>query len=505
MRDFVLETINKINCLLSNFFDFQPLPELMQGAGVAVLTLLVSFAIGIIIEHLKDRESNGNILDLHVALDHVWQFKLTVIYLLITVISPFLMSIDNIGMKSVIFLVWASGMYGLVQILFRLYKWVKNDRNDYRKSYLSTFTVNTESGTVPWASFWSSGQNSTDRFTEKEYFLIFSKQVGDLLGSLSAEQWQTAKHLLGSFIENIEKRNKTFLLVFPEFFPKILEWHYLVWHEQYSKFEKGGNRKMDIGTSVIEIDFLLDQIIKFLTKEALLGKSVGSFSYFDTLKEHFDKYKDSEIEGDQHRYLYLESIPIYEDLFESIPLSSESYTIWDSYFPIEWKVTASNLKTSTASRVWLHRYIQWSQSRIWKDREGWDKNLEEISAELFPEVEPMLWAKIYSFVFSPWSDSRVKNMVERPLNFGLAGRVVSGWGDDFDVQSGKLYEEYEKNSYTLAQQLFGNLYTEKNLNMWIEELRALSYPDQSDESRRRDYFVTIFTNLLEERLKNKHA
>jgi hypothetical protein len=415
------------------------------------------------------------------------------------------MSIDNIGMKSVIFLVWASGMYGLVQILFRLYKWVKNDRNDYRKSYLSTFTRNTESGTVPWASFWSSGQNSTDRFTEKEYFLIFSKQVGDLLGSLSAEQWQTAKHLLGSFIENIEKRNKTFLLVFPEFFPKILEWHYLVWHEQYSRFEKGGNRKTDIGTSIIEIDFLLDQIIKFLTKEALLGKSVGSFSYFDTLKEHFDKYKDSEIEGDQHRYLYLESIPIYEDLFESIPLSSESYTIWDSYFPIEWKVTASNLKTSTASRVWLHRYIQWSQSRIWKDREGWDKNLEEISAELFPEVEPMLWAQIYSFVFSPWSDSRVKNMVERPLNFGLAGRVVSGWGDDFDVQSGKLYEEYEKNSYTLAQQLFGNLYTEENLNIWIEELRTLSYLDQSDESRRRDYLVTIFTNLLEERLKNKHA
>jgi hypothetical protein len=485
---------------LNHFFDFQPLPELMQGAGVALLTLLVPFAIGIITEHLKDRESNGNILDLHIALDHIWQFKVTFIYLLITVISPLLMSVDNIGMKSVIFLVWLSGMYGLSQILFRLYKWVKNDRNEYRKSYLTTLNgKKMESGLIAWASLWSSEQYVVDRFVEKDFFSIFATQIEDLLDARSSDQWKSAKHLLGSFVENLEKRNKTFLLVFPEFFPKILEWHYLVWQEQYSKFAKRSEKKSDVTTSVVEIDFLLDQIIKFLTKEALLGKSVGSFSYFDTLKDHFAKYKDAEIVGDKHRYLYLESLPIYEDLFENIPKSSESYTIWDSFFPSDWKVTASNLKASTASRVWLHRYIQWSQSRLWKDEEGWDKNLEEISSELLPEVEPMLWAKIYSFVFRPWTGSRVKNMIEKPLKFGLSGRVVSGWGDDFDVKAEQLYKEYEKNTYALAIQLFGNLYTEENLNTWIKEMKALVYSEESDEVRRRDYFVTIFSNLLTER------
>ncbi|PIR60132.1 MAG: hypothetical protein COU68_03045, partial [Candidatus Pacebacteria bacterium CG10_big_fil_rev_8_21_14_0_10_45_6] len=97
----------KFICAIINFLEYPPLPELMQGAGIAVLTLLISFAIGIFIHHLGDGERKGNFLDLHVALDQVWLFKPSLFILLVVVISPFFMGVDSAGLRIIIFFVWA--------------------------------------------------------------------------------------------------------------------------------------------------------------------------------------------------------------------------------------------------------------------------------------------------------------------------------------------------------------------------------------------------------------
>ena len=299
---------NELRCLITDFLNFQPLPELMQGAGIAVLTLLVSFAIGIFIHHLGDGERKGNFLDLRVALDYVWKFKSSVILLLVIVISPFLMSIGSVIFKLIVFIVWAVAMVELLMLLFRLYEWVKGDKDDFRRKYLSYFPKTPRDNIVSWSDFWSTDRNAKTRFTEPEFFIPFSEQIDALLKSEKDNDWHTLLKLLDGFVAGIDNRNKTFLLIFPEYFPKVLEWHFVLWKRQYSQYVKditAEDRKVDAYT--FQVDDLIDRLIKYQTKEALLGATRHAHSYFKCFEDHVEKYKDEFIEGKKFPYLHSQS------------------------------------------------------------------------------------------------------------------------------------------------------------------------------------------------------
>lgn len=486
------------------FLNYDPLSQLMQGAGVAVLTLLISFAIGIFIHHLGDGERKNNFLDLHIALDYVWRFKQSVVLLLVVVITPFFMGVDSTTIQVIAFALWAIALAGLIFILLRLYAWVKGDKDDFRREYLSNFPKSPTDKIVTWSDFWSTDWNAQRRFTEPEFFVPFSREIDTLFRSEKKEDWQTLQKLLDGFVSKIENRNKVFLLVFPEFFPKVLEWHYLLWKKQYSEFAKDRQQtNVRIESHVFEVDQLVDSVIKFVTKEALVGKSGNAFSYFKTLETHVDKYQSELIVGDKHTYLYVEQLPIYEDCFSLVPKSQESYNIWEHYFPESWKITISNLEKNKISAVWYHRFLNWSQSRISGEKKEWDKDLEQISRELFPSVDPITWAKIYTFVIRPWSDSRVKSVIETGVNFGYAGRVISGWGDDFESNISKIYESELEATFDLAMYLFGNrIFTNNNLTNWLSELEQLDYPEDSDEYKRKQVWTGIF-RALKKRAENK--
>jgi hypothetical protein len=50
--------------------------------------------------------------------------------------------------------------------------------------------------------------------------------------------------------------------------------------------------------------------------------------------------------------------------------------------------------------------------------------------------------------------------------------------------------------------LFGRVFTKENLNEWISELNQLSYPEDSDESRRMQVWRGIFL-ALQKRVESK--
>lgn len=496
MKEYIFYQSQIIVFLLSKFFDFPPLSELMQGAGVAVLTLLVSFAIGIFIHHLGDGEKKGNFLDLHIALDYVWRFKQSVVLLVVVVITPFLMGVNNLVVQMITFLIWAIALIGLIQTLLRLYAWVKGDKDDFRKEYLSNFPKSPTDKIVTWGDFWSTDWNAQKRFTEPDFFVPFSKEIDSLMQSERKDDWQTLKKLLDGFVSKIENRNKVFLLVFPEFLPKILEWHFFLWKKQYSEYAKDKIRtNTRIDSHVFEVDQLIDTVIKFVTKEALVGGSGNAFSYFKTLETHVDKYQNELIEGEKHTYLYIEQIPMYEDCFNLIPQSQESYNIWEHYFPESWKVTISNLEKHKISNVWYRRFLDWSQSRLWKENNEWDKEMEELSKELFPSVDPITWAKIYTFVLRPWSGSRIKSIIERGINFGYAGRVISGNAEDVEASFSKIYKAEIEETIELALYLFGRVFTKENLTEWLTELESLEYAEDTDEFRRKQAWTGILRSL----------
>lgn len=471
---------------------------------MAILTLLISFAIGIFIHHLGDGERKGNFLDLHVALDYVWLFKPSLFILIIVVISPFFMGNENLNIKAFVFVLWALALIGLLWILLRLYAWVKGDKDDFRRKYLSDFPKSPRDKIVSWGDFWSTDTNVGSRFIEKDFFVPFSTEIDTLLRSDRNDDWKTLQKLLDGFVSKIQNRNKTFLLVFPEFFPKILEWHFILWKKQYSEFAKDeaqvSPRKTD--HHIFEVDQLVDSIINYVTKEALIGTSGNAFSYFKTLEDHVEKYQEELIVGEKHTYLYIEQIPIYEDCFNIIPQSQESYNVWGHYFPKSWKITISNLEKNKISNVWYRRFLDWSQSRLWKEGNEWDKEMEELLKELFPSVDPITWAKIYTFVLRTWSGSRVKSVIKKGINFGYAGRVYPGSGDDTEDGFAKLYEAEVEATLDLALYLFGRVFTKENLMEWFKELESLEYPEDTDEFRRKQAWTSVLKSL-KKRVGNK--
>ncbi len=482
-----------------SFLNYAPLPELMQGAGAAVLTLLVSFAIGIILYHLNDRDKAGGQLDLHVALDYVWMFKLSLVPLLLVVILPFTMGANSVVWQSIIFTTWFISLSLLIWIVIRLYGWVKGNKHSRRLGYLAKFPKSDTDKIVSWNDLWSTSNTHT-RFNEKDYFVAFSNQIDALLQKGGDRNWNTIAQLLTDFHSHIDKRDKIFLLVFDEFFPKILEWHLQIWTFHYTQYSKEkSNNKDKINTKAFEVDLVIDQIIRFITKEALVGSNGRAFSYFDELKKHIAKHADYVIEGTKHTYEYVAHIPIYEDCFEYIPQSPDSYDIWGHYFPEEWKINISNLESNVVSRIWMHRYLEWSQSRIWKESEDWDKQLDELNKGLFDTVDPITWAKIHTFVFRPRreSETKMKTMVETGTKFGYSGRTFAGWGDDFETQYQELQKAELNNTIDLALHIFPRVFTEKNIITWQKEITELQYPEDSSEARRAVVWGAIFRKMLQ--------
>lgn len=491
----------------------------MQGIAGAVITLQISFAIGILIELFKDQNKPEGGLGLRVMLDEVWRFKQTVIITLITFALPFLLSIPDLKFKSFVFILWLVSFYFLVMPLFRLYDWVKGNKDDARLVYLSKSSAKTSiTGDLmgwikgfsfrdkieSWKSLWDKKSDSS--FKDKEYFDLFSKEVDRLFQVDGNKELKLAEGLLTKFAENLEKRDLTFVTVFNDFFPKILDWNLWIWRRQYADFAKGKENTIkdsEKDISYINIELAIDKIIKYVTEKSLSRQS--AFSYFDHLEKHIAKNRNEIVVGEKHQYIYIEQIPIYRDILDKVSDSDSSYDIWNHYFPKAWKITPQNFRENIETRIWFKDFIDWAQSRIWqKTDKEWDKNLDEVSKELFPSICPSLWSRVLTFVLSSWSDSRIKNIIESKRNFGFVGRIITGWsGEEISVEK-KLEEAHvseEIETIDLTLLLFGGMFTEENIQTYIKELNSFDYQDDSKEQREKLLWLDLLKKMQDRRNK----
>ena len=126
-----------------------------------------------------------------------------------------------------------------------------------------------------------------------------------------------------------------------------------------------------------------------------------AYSFFEHFIKHAKDCKKVLLEDvnkqDYYRH-YISSLftIFYRVFFENIEKSMEKRDVWEHYFPKVWKVTKNNLenKENIISKISLNEFLQWAQVRIWKMEEDFDSHLDDISRNLFPKVEPIIWAKI---------------------------------------------------------------------------------------------------------------
>lgn len=309
--------------------------------------------------------------------------------------------------------------------------------------------------------------------------------------------------LLNDFNNFVENRSHVFLVVVDEVFPKILDWHFIIWNKEYELLQEK-NQIRDAG-KYSEILRSLNSTFKKI--EIMSLKEGQSFSFFKKFKEHIEKYQFQFIynESDKKFYYIKSIIPIfYLTLTENINNSTERYDIWKNYFPSQWKVTKENIGNpdNLISSELFHQFLEWTQRRIWESiqQNNHDEILEEISSNLFPSTDPIIWAKILTFVLRPWTnDNRMLSLVSKKTNFGYVGRVFSGFVDSDDNLTNtwaKQQKSRQEDTLKLAIYLFKDHFTKEKLTKFIEDLEKLEFESESNEEIRRKEYLRIFQAMM---------
>jgi hypothetical protein len=309
---------------------------------------------------------------------------------------------------------------------------------------------------------------------------------------------KTTSKLLDDFANFIENRSNLLVVGLKEVFPKILEWHFRIWQNERTFL--GKEEKLDEWTSYFATKNILDSIIRRIEDRAL--KIRECFAFFPHLKVHLDRHKEDYVEVNHGRWYYAEDLlqTFYPSFFENIAEAPLQLDIWKHYFPKEWKVTKTNLKTNMLSGASLKQFYRWAQERINEPEEQYDKKLNNVSENLFPEVEPTVWAQILIFVFSRYGESKVRSVIERPWNFGSERiRTYSGYsefpGKMIEIMRSETEKE-KRNTFELAFMLFKDQFSKDNLQKYLEELGKLKYQEDSEEEHKRLSLLNIFSEML---------
>lgn len=301
----------------------------------------------------------------------------------------------------------------------------------------------------------------------------------------------TTAQVLYDFDMLVKNRSKEFLFVL-DTFPKILDWYFKVWqkHEEYLQDRQGD----DTWSYYSQIFGILDSIVEEIEKRAL--KERESYQFFDHMKKHSDKY----VEEKYLRHLFN---TFYRVFFDNIVDSPDEYDIWEHHFPPQWKITKSNLEDQKnfISRISIDRFLNLAQHRIGGIQEDVDNILEEVTKNIFPEVDPIIWAKILIFVFSGYDpNNRVKSVIQRKWTFGVTGRMRFGSifnETDFQKQIKSEGDAEFNKTIELSHYLFKDIFTKEDLTKCIQEGESLKYETGSEEDRKRQYLLRIFKSILE--------
>ena len=151
-------------------------------------------------------------------------------------------------------------------------------------------------------------------------------------------------------------------------------------------------------------------------------------------------------------------------------------------------------------KITFRSFCQWASRRINEIEEHYDRKLDNIVYNLFPEVDPPTWVAILIFVLSPYApENRVKLAIERNWTFGGFSRIRTLSGDSLaeaedNIKAQELAEI--QNAYELAILLFPNHFSKELLLKYIEDTNKLKYPDNSLEERKRLRLLKIFQDIL---------
>lgn len=495
------EPLSKIN----NF------PNIIQGIGLALLTILIPLAIAVLADIYQKRKAEEKefvYLDLHVILDNVFNIKLLILSVFLIFLPIFFWDILIGSYRLITIILTSIGVILVTVIIIKVYHWIKGNIFDFRFSYLKKVKKYDDLEIV-WSSVWQ--VENINIQNERKFFQIFSSTINRLLNlTEKSENLKTISKLLNDFYNSVNKRSLYSLN--EDILPKILDWHFNFWRKEYELLNmKLLDKKGKLGKSsnYSEISRILDDIFNNIEERSLKERIV--YSFFDHFKRHAEHYKKELVERNKIRHYYIDSLfgIFCRVFFENIKKSPKEHDIWKHYFPEKWKVNRSNFEKNIISRKIESEISQWVREIVLDDKKEFARGLGNLSLNLFPEVEPSLWINILLlFVFSHYKDNRMKmkSIIEIGCSwdFGPIGRVrirdISNSNDEsikkMDEGRQVIDEAETKDTFELACLIFEKQFSKENLEKYIKSLKELKYKKEPKKENKRQELLNTFNEML---------
>lgn len=470
----------------------------MHNIGIAILTILISVAIFIIQD--KRRLDWDDL----VILDKVVEARRLSISLFCIFIPVLFWENDVVlGWRHVsIFILFLGGVAYSLKILLNSYKWIRTiELEDFpaKGSYRSRLRFEClreikdfEEKKKIWALTW--GREIKDLFEKLALLHMFLEE----LQQLQQKDLKGFHDLLRIFLNHLDKRKVADWWEFDALFPKLLDWYHIMSGERYKS--KDPMPKEDFGL-ILSTQLVLDDLIKQCVVEAVKGKC--AYPLFENLNKHLAPFSEKIAKAkDQQIEKYLENLfstfcPVF---FENIGLSPESDYVWQGgVFPNNWKITTSGLKDSFMARLWWSEFCRWGRERIFNVKNSdYDEPLEMISRELFPETDPILWADVLRFLFTPWvNDQRIKSVLNTKSNFGFIGRISvsdTEWTPEVDLSKETVKDKLLfDNTVALTFLLGGANFNAENLKKYLDEIS--NYADNPHGAQYKHLFEAMLLKL----------
>ncbi len=471
-----------------SFFEQEGLPEVVQTFGIGLLTVLVAVAV-FIVDKYSDFEFDRRVIFKHVIKSSRFLFSIILVF------SPFFFWEFQPVLRLIFFLASLTGLFLLIQTLYRAYKWmdvfesseyknVENYRMKLRFQYLES-VEDMEAKEGIWSYIWKSKSKSISE--ERKFIEVFLQWVEELINKKDEKSLTlAARHIeqLQRLSEHISFKDWT---IFQDLFQSILQ-----------KYQDIHAHKKD-NPSATHLRHTLERILGFFVQKSL--QEGTAYIFFATLANQLKKTSCST----EFRTNTIKKIAI--PFFSNVTDSADHLNIWKHYFPEEWKVNKETLfKENCIACLWLDEFVSWALSRIGSRRaEGdMDKHLDEVSRELFPTVDPIVWAIILTFCLQSFSpNKRIKALVERRQRFGLYSRVRfyhSSFPEESRRQvaekTDKQDEKERKDTIDLAFLIFGSQFEKEEIKKYLEELNGLKYEEGTWQLDEKNQIKQIFEDML---------
>jgi len=475
---------------ISHSSEISNIPLLIQGAGLALVTLLITISFSkTIAKDTRFEEIDKRILF------HILNGKVPRLIIVIGLIffPPIFWEISFL--KIPIYICSGVGLYFLLERTAHLIKWicdVGESEFDERFKFLEDLDQEKAIAEV-WHSIWI--VKDIDYNKENRFLRIFFNRLENFPQEKKEDTYLPVA-LLNTYKENLSERN-IFNVLNTEFFFPLLDWHFKAW-EKIEKARSEGSEAYAHMTAI----FILNEIISGI-QELLFGKKNTPFlfsKYFKILKKHINEHKKSD--------LYIKEIfsIFLNNFLDKAAFHKAGRTLWRIAFPPEWEVTKSNLegKNKIYAKSTLEIFLTWFQDRIYITKEETDASLESANYNLFPEVEPILWAKILSFVHL-YDELGMRGLLIHKRTFGLRGRVYTYYESEKNGKK-KIIEKRKKDiekTFELALYLFGTFFEKKELEKYRQELKDLKNTfEEPIFEERRESLLEIFEEMLKSQQKN---